>query len=203
MNRTNTLLDQLLKRNDEILQLPQAPKQNVNSLLNWVNSTGSIVREETAFLHGRDLCVVGCRKDPGIAWIESLIERIFIHLYPTFIQIRLLGSFQHQLSSQAEVEHQYPTLAAASYSKQIFLFEGPALRVIGHLCITMLIVLLLFIPMITLQAMSSATMQMVCIMLMSILFTVIISGPVNARTAELFGPSATYSWPTTRLMNCC
>lgn len=181
-----------MKRNTEILQLPQAPKQSVASLLNWVNSTGSIVRKETAFLHGRDLCAVGGQKDHGIVWIESLIERIFIYLYPSFIQVRLLRPFQHQLSSQAEVERQYPTLAAASYSKQIFLFEGLSLRVIGHLCITMLIVLLLFIPMIAMQAMSSATMQMICITLMSIVFTAIISGPVNDRTAEIFSPSATY-----------
>lgn len=192
MNCLNTGLDELIKRNTEILQLPQAPKQSVASLLNWVNSTGSIVRKETAFLHSRDLCAVGGQKDHGIAWIESLIERIFIYLYLSFIQVRLLRRFQHQLPSQAEVERQYLTLAAASYSKQIFLFEGFALRVIGHLCITTLIVLLLFIPMIAMQAMSSATMQMVCIILMSILFTVIISGPVNARTAEIFGPSATY-----------
>lgn len=192
MNCFNTGLDELMKRNTEILQLPQAPQQSVASLLNWVNSTGSIVRKETAFLHGRDLCAVGGRQDHGIAWIESLIERIFIYFYRSFIQVRLPRPFQRQLPSQAEAERQYPRLAAESYSRQIFLFEGLTLRVMGHLCITALIVLLFLIPMIAMQAMSSATMQMVCIMLMSILFTVIISGPVNTRTAEIFGPSATY-----------
>lgn len=181
-----------MKRNTEILQLPQAPQQSVDSLLNWVNSTGSIVRKETAFLHSRDLCAVGGRQDHGIAWIESLIERIFIYFYQSLIQVRLLKPFQRQLPSQAKAKCQYPTLATASYSKQIFSFEGLALRVAGHLCITALIVLLLLIPMIAMQAISSVTMQMVCIMLMSILFTVIISGPVNPRTAEIFGPSATY-----------
>lgn len=185
MSCFDTELDELMKRNTEILQLPQAPQQSVTSLLNWVNSTGSIVHKETAFLHGRDLCAVGGRKEHGIAWIESLIERIFIYIYRSLI-------FPRQPPSQADAERQYPTLAAASYSKQIFLFEGRAVHVIAHLCVTTLIVLLLLIPMVVMQATTSATMQMACIMLMSILFTVIISGPVNARTTEIFGPSATY-----------
>ena len=120
MNCFNTGLDELMKRNTEILQLPQAPQQSVDSLLNWVNSTGSIVRKETAFLHGRDLCAVGGRQDHGIAWIESLIERIFIYFYQSLIQVRLLKPSQSQLPSQAEAERQHPMLAAASYSKQIF-----------------------------------------------------------------------------------
>lgn len=178
-------LDELMKRNTEILQLPQAPQQSVASLLNWVNSTGSIVRKETAFLHDRDLCAVGGRKDHGIAWIESLLERIFIYFYRSII-------FSRQPASQVDAERHYPTLAATSYTKQILLFEGLALHVIAHLCFTTLIVLLLLIPMIAMQAMNSTTMQMACIVLMSLFFTTIISSPVNARTTEIFGPSATY-----------
>ena len=192
MNCFNRRLDEQRKRNTEILRLPQAPQQSVASLLNWVNSTGSIVRKETAFLHGRDLCAVGGGQYYGTAWMKSLIERIFIFFYQSFIKLRLRRPFQRQLSSRVEAGSQHPTLATVSYSRQIFLFEGLALRVIGHVCVTALIVLLLLIPMIAMQAISSVTMQMVCIMLMSIFFTVIISGPVSPRTAEIFGPSATY-----------
>ena len=184
-----------MKRNTEILQLPQASQQGVASLLNWVNENGSIARNETAFLHARDLCAVGGQREHGIAWIESLVERIFIYFYPSFIQLRPLRPFQRPLASQAEAGRQ-PTMLATTYSKQLFLFDGLAPRIIAHLCITTLIVLLLLIPMVAMQAISSATMQMVCIMLMSTLFTVIISGPINARTAEIFGPSATYRKPT-------
>lgn len=203
MNSFNTGTDELMKRNAEILQLPQASQRSVASLLNWVNGTGSIVRRETAFLYSGDLCAVGGCKDHGIAWIESLVERIFIYFHQSFIQVRLLRPFRYQLPRQAESGRQYPTSAAALYSKQIFLFEGLALRVITHLCITALIVLLLLIPMIAMQAISSTTMQMVCVALMSMLFTVIMLGPVNARTAEMFGPSATYRQPTTRMLNRC
>lgn len=40
MNCFDTKLDELIERNIEILQLPQAPQQSVVSLLNWINSTG-------------------------------------------------------------------------------------------------------------------------------------------------------------------
>ena len=183
--------ERLMKRNTEILQLPQAPQQSVASLLNWINSTGSIVRKKTTFLHDRDLCAVGDRKDHGIAWIESIIERTFIYFYRILI-------FSRQPSNQAEAEGQYPISTTASYNKQIFLFEGPVLHVIAHLCFTTLIVLFMLTLVIVTQAMISATMQTAFIMLMSVCFTVVISGPVNARTAEIFGPSATYEYPFIR-----
>ena len=186
MNCFDTKLDELMKRNTEILQLPQAPQQSVASLLNWVNSTESIVRKKTTFLHDRDLCAVEDRKNHDITWIESLIERTFIYFYRILI-------FSRQPSSQAEAESQYST-STASYSKQIFLFEGPALHVIAHLCFTTFIVLFIFISVIVMQIIISATMQMAFIMLMSVCFTFVISGPVNARTTEIFGLSATYTY---------
>lgn len=183
-----------MKRNAVILQLPQAPQQSMASLLNWVNSTGSIVREETAFLHGKDLCAVGGWKDHGVAWIESLIEQILVYVHQSIIRMRLLD-FQHQLPSHPEAGQNNLSSATATHSKHLFLFEGFAMRLMTHLCITLLIVLLLLIPMIAMQAISSATIQMVCIMLMSVLFTIVMSGPIHARTAEIFGPSATYRQP--------
>lgn len=181
-----------MKRNAEILQLPQAPQRSVASLRNWVNSTGSIVRRETVFLYSGDLCFTGGLKDHGIAWIESLVEHTFIYFYRSFMQARMLRHFRYQPSSQAESGRQCSTSPALSYNKQLFLFDGLTLHIITHSCMAALIVLLLLVPVIAIQALSSATMQMVCVALMSSLFTVIMSGPVNARTVEMFGPSATY-----------
>ena len=66
MNCFDTRLNKLMKRNTEILQLPQAPQQSVVSLLNWINSTESIVRKKTTFLHHQDLCAVENQKNHDI-----------------------------------------------------------------------------------------------------------------------------------------
>ena len=189
----NIGIDGLLKRNAEILQLPCAPERSVASLLNWVNATGSITRRETDFLHSRDLCAVGGGRLDSVMWMESLIESSFIHFYQSFMRNDLLKHFKcRSLKSATKSE------------KRIFLFEGQALGIVTHLCITALIVLLLLIPILVMQATSSSfTLQMVCITLMSILFIITMSGPAKARTAEIFGASATYRPPTTLLVKVC
>lgn len=45
----------MIKRTTEMLQLPYVSKRSVDSLSNWVNGTGSIVRREMALLQSRDL----------------------------------------------------------------------------------------------------------------------------------------------------
>ena len=113
--------------------------------------------------------------------VESLVESIFICFRQIFIMKSLLKTFQHRS----------PMLVAQS-EKRLFLFEGQALCTVTHLCITILIVLLLLVPMVIMQATrNNFTLQMICITLMSILFTVLMSGPMKARTAEIFGASAT------------
>ena len=71
--------DALLKRHIEVLHLPDAPQRSVMSLLNWINGKGNIVCRETDFLQTQDLCAVGGGDHQGIAWMISLVERVFIH----------------------------------------------------------------------------------------------------------------------------
>jgi hypothetical protein len=158
-------LDALLKRSSEILQLPSASSRSVTSLQNWTNSTGSISRRETAFLNDEkaDLCAVAGDQRNGIAQVESLLESAFVMC---------------QRSPLRE--------------PRLYLFEGRTLRIITHCCVTILIVLLLLVPILVLRNTSNVALQMVCIGMMAILFTVIMSGPMKARTAEIFGASATY-----------
>jgi hypothetical protein len=172
-----------------MLQLPNASPRSVASLSNWVNATGSIVRKETAFLQNRDLCAVGAEERYGIAWMESLIGRIFIY-------------FQ-QVSTQAYLPKLFPRRSSASAvgtrGSRVFVFDGHTLHVIS---ITTLILLLMLIPVFVMQATSSAALRLVCVMLMSILFTGVMSSPMNAPPAEIFGASATYKMPAVHWSSC-
>ena len=145
------------------------------------------MRKKTEFLHDRDLCAVENRKNHDIKWIEFFIERIFVYFYRILI-------FSRQSSNQIEIKNQYSISTTALYSKQIFLFENPALHVIAHLCFTVFIVLFMLIFVIVIQIIINTTMLMTFIMLMLICFTVVISSPVNVRTTEIFGPNATYKY---------
>lgn len=111
----------MIKRTTEMLQLPYVSKRSVDSLSNWVNGTGSIVRREMALLQSRDLCVVGADEHHGIAWMESLVERIFIYFHQVSIRAYLPKAFRRQSSASG----------AAQCGKMVFLFEGHALLVIS------------------------------------------------------------------------
>ena len=180
LSNMHTNIDGQVKRNIEILSLLQAPQRSVASLLNWVNSTCSIVRSETAFLHSKGLYALGGPKDCGIAWVEDIVERISITLYKIFIQEHLPRLVQRQSSGEIEIGSEHSMLAAELYSEQLFLFEGTTLRLIVYLCLVTLIVVLLLVPVFVMQAMSSAMMHMICITLMSILFTMVMLGPIKA-----------------------
>jgi len=60
-----------------------SPQSNdVISLENWIESTASLAREETAYLQRRDdLLSIAPSKDDTLAWFELIVERILVAFY--------------------------------------------------------------------------------------------------------------------------
>ena len=180
-----------MKRNVEILELPDAHQRSIASLQNWVNNTGSVVRPETAFLYSTDLFAIGRPADHGILWIKIFIESVYFYFRRMIVHTRCFGLYRHQPLHQATRKHGEPSSAEHLFYEQLYLFQGHTMCIITHLCLMALIVLLLMIPMVFMQAIQSTALQMICVTLMSGLFTAIMTGPIEARTVELFGPLVT------------
>lgn len=76
--------------------------------------------------------------------------------------------------------------STVSRDRHVFIFKGPAIRIIARLIVTWLIVTLLLVPVIVVRAVEAVVLQMSCIMLASGLFIVVVSAITNARAAEIF-----------------
>ncbi|KAI0529879.1 hypothetical protein GGR58DRAFT_281222 [Xylaria digitata] len=167
LDRTLAEYDELLERNVRILQLPKASERNISNLRNWVTGTGNIYRTDTKFLYEADLCAVGSHENYGMLWLESWAE---------IIAIKALRCF-----------------GKTSRSMNIFIFPGSILRAATCCLITTLLLLLLLGPVLAIPAVNITVFQMLCISIASILFTMMLSGPMNAKPAEIFSAGATYA----------
>ena len=84
-------LDDLIRRNSQILALPSASKRDLSSLRNWVETTGSIARDETAFLEEKDVLTTGSSGNDAFAVIEPKVEGIFIGIYELLSKVNILS----------------------------------------------------------------------------------------------------------------
>ena len=80
-NQDSWQADALVERNTRMLQLPAASTRNRSSLVNWVEGTGSICRQEASFLFEKDLCAPQGSVDSGLTVVESLVERVCVQFY--------------------------------------------------------------------------------------------------------------------------
>jgi len=84
-----------------------------------------------------------------------------------------------------------PTFAAVSRDKHVFIFTGPALRIVARLVLTWLLILLLLVPVVVVHALEGMALQILCIMVASGMFVFVLSGMMQARLAEIFVAGAT------------
>ena len=71
-----------------MLSLPKAPSRGVVSLQNWVDGTGALAREETAFLGSRDdLAGLVSSRDTTMSCLEAWVEDVLIRFHHNFRQV--------------------------------------------------------------------------------------------------------------------
>lgn len=72
-----------------MLNFVPAQQRDINSLQNWVNGTGYLAREETAYLtHHHELVSLAPGGDSAIVKLEAWVEDKFIQLWRDFRKVR-------------------------------------------------------------------------------------------------------------------
>lgn len=72
-----------------MLSYESAKARDVSSLQNWVDGTGSISREETAYLTRRtELLSIAFTDDCAASWMETLVEDSLVRLREFFRLVR-------------------------------------------------------------------------------------------------------------------
>lgn len=72
-----------------MLSLDAAEARDIESLRNWLDGTGCIAREETAYLaHSRDMATLAPSIDHALLRLEVWVENLLIRFYRGFRNVR-------------------------------------------------------------------------------------------------------------------
>jgi hypothetical protein len=70
----------MIERNCRVFALQDAPKRDIGSIQNWIEGTGCIARDESAFLEKEnDIVNLASPRDYAIANLEPVIETIVMY----------------------------------------------------------------------------------------------------------------------------
>jgi hypothetical protein len=82
--------DQYLERTNRVLRLQLAERRDVASLRNWVEATGCLAREETAYLaHQSELVSLAPIVDDTVMQLETWVEKKLIQYWQGFRSVSI------------------------------------------------------------------------------------------------------------------
>lgn len=84
------VLDQFVESTNRILRLQQAGGRDIASLENWVQATGCLARDETAYLmHPSDLISLAPERDRAVLQLETWVEDKLLQYWQGFRSVRV------------------------------------------------------------------------------------------------------------------
>ncbi|KAK3983803.1 hypothetical protein QBC44DRAFT_338052 [Cladorrhinum sp. PSN332] len=165
--------DQFIERTSRILSFDPARQRDVESLQNWVDSTGCLAREETAYLaHRHKLVSLAPVDDSAMVQLEAWIEDKLIRFWPNFRKSRFYY---------------------ISKDPNVYIYSGPQIRHSARALLLLLITLLLLLPVMLCNIVGTTMARIIVIILSTIAFLLILSGLTKSKTIKLILAEATYA----------
>lgn len=89
MNNQDNDVDQFAETTQQMLSFNPAQKRDLESLRNWLQGTGCLAREETAYLsHDQELMSLAPVDDNALVQFEAWVEDWLIRWYRSFRKVR-------------------------------------------------------------------------------------------------------------------
>ncbi|KAI0852640.1 hypothetical protein F5Y00DRAFT_258490 [Daldinia vernicosa] len=165
--------DELVERTSRILSLHSADRRDITSLQNWVQGTGCLARDETAYLScRRELVSLAPVTDSGIQQLETWVEDKLVRLLHRF---RRTGA--RELSTDPNVH----------------IYRGPWVRRTANALLIVLVTLLLMVPVMICNLVSTFSVRIIIIMVFTVSYLLILSCLAKSKTTELILAGATYA----------
>ncbi|KAF2495500.1 hypothetical protein BU16DRAFT_561784 [Lophium mytilinum] len=175
--------DELIHRNERVLGLERPNRRDIANLENWIDSTGCLARQETAYLgKGEDLATLASPADRALNAFEGPIEGFLIWIATKFNKVWL----------PLESENASPRLQV-SRDPNVHIFSSALVARLGRFLVASLLVLLLLIPVIIVNAIDSVALRLLVIAISSTIFIIVLSMLTKARTGEIFVAGATFT----------
>ncbi|KAK3353716.1 hypothetical protein B0T25DRAFT_220279 [Lasiosphaeria hispida] len=164
--------DSLAERSHKIMSLSRAPARDVLNLKNWVNGTGSLDCDETAYLgHSGDLASLVLPGDSATTQLGSWIEDGLIRSSKSF--------------------RQSPGLDISS-DPNVYIYSGTLIKRLTKVVLLLIIVVLLLAPVIVCNSIVSTLARLIIIVFFSAVFLSVVDLLMRVRPFELILAGATY-----------
>ncbi|KAK1773055.1 hypothetical protein QBC45DRAFT_428587 [Copromyces sp. CBS 386.78] len=165
--------DQFTERANRVLSFGPAQPRDVESLQNWMDSTGSLAREEASYLaHHLELVSLAPVDDSAVVQLTAWVENIAIWLWPSS------GKNPFQNVSQ--------------YSN-IYIDSSPWIKLTAKALLLLLITLMLLLPVVLCNIVSTRSARIIIIIVSTIGFLLILSGLTKSKMMNLILAGATYA----------
>jgi hypothetical protein len=87
-----------------MLSIDPAEARDIGSLQNWLNGTGCVARDETAYLaHSKELASLAPFRDSALARLEVWVEYALIRFYRGFRKVSTSTLCQHGLTPKPRI----------------------------------------------------------------------------------------------------
>ncbi|KAI1745786.1 hypothetical protein F4680DRAFT_113322 [Xylaria scruposa] len=165
--------DSLLESTHRVLSLGHAQPRDISSVQNWINGTGCISKDETAYLdHDKELISLAFCKDGATKKLEDWVEDLFVDRYEGF-----RSNPHHDLSE----------------SENVFLYSGQLIKHIAKAIMLILISFLLLLPVVICMAIDSPWGRICVIIASTVAYLAILAQLTNSRMIELILAGATFA----------
>lgn len=156
-----------------MLSLSPAQQRDVESLQNWLDGSGCLTQEESAYLaHHGELVSLAPAGDRATLQFEAWVEDKLIRFGRNFRK----GRF-HNISNDPNV----------------YIYTGPLIRRIAKGLLLLLITLLLLMPVVVCNIISTTSVRILVVMVSTISYLLVLSVLTKSRTMELILAGATYA----------
>jgi hypothetical protein len=184
--RTLTNLDEFIERTNKILSFGPAQTRDITSLNNWVENTGCLAREETAYLtHYKELVSLAPAGDSTMMQFETWVEDKVIRFWPKFDKVR--ASLRHQLGLTSEQSCN----SNISKDPNVYIYSGGLIQHIARALLLLLITFLLLGPVVICNIVSTTAGRIIVVTAFTIFFLVIVCGLTKSNTLNLILTGAT------------
>ncbi|KAI0549743.1 hypothetical protein F4679DRAFT_584206 [Xylaria curta] len=171
--------DAYLERYQRASSFDAAPSRTISNLQNWVDGTGCIARNETAYLeHAEDLFSLATSEDRLVTWLEARTEDFCVFCWNLFPRTKAASSLRGLLD--------------VSRDPNVHIFSPSFLRVAVYILVAPFITVLLLTPVIICNFVSQLLARLIIVVAATITFVSVLSGVSKARTIELIIAGATY-----------
>ncbi|KAI1204900.1 uncharacterized protein F4807DRAFT_445525 [Annulohypoxylon truncatum] len=165
--------DQLIEHTNRILNLQLTERRDIESLQNWVDATGCLSKDETAYLsYPNELVCLVPVLDSVARQFETWVEDKLVRYLHCFRRNRF-----HDLSSDPNV----------------YIYTGLLIRRTAKALLVVLTTLLLMLPVVICNVISIISVRITVIVLATVSYLLILSYLVKSRTMELILGGATYA----------